>query len=132
MNIGYIDSLKAVGYDVIDWKSFGNFQGTWYALVRDIKTGELGFIQDAYGSCGMCDQWESEYDQTKTHKENLENMGMMYKDAIMSYEVTLRNAEVYLDDWGSAEISARDWVVSKEAIFKAEKMKKDFDKELHD
>lgn len=50
---GYLTALEAAGADVLHYNTFGNWQGTWIAILP----GNLA-IEGAYGSCDGCDEFE--------------------------------------------------------------------------
>lgn len=57
--MGYFSSLEAAGAKVLGYQTTGSYQGTWGAVV--IYDGKLGLVTGAYGSCSMCDSFESEF-----------------------------------------------------------------------
>jgi hypothetical protein len=56
---GYATALKAAGAEVIEFTSFGSYQGKWMALVD--YNGERGIVTGYYGSCSGCDAYEAEF-----------------------------------------------------------------------
>lgn len=56
---GYVNALRAAGAEVLDYETFGDYQGTWLARVR--VGGEVGYIEGSYGSCSGCDAFEAEF-----------------------------------------------------------------------
>lgn len=55
---GYEWALGEAGAEVIAYRSFGSYQGDWWARVR--YQGKDGWIKGSYGSCSGCDAWEHE------------------------------------------------------------------------
>jgi hypothetical protein len=59
--MGYSSALTAAGAKVIDFKHFGDYQGTWGAIVD--YNGERSLVTGSYGSCSMCDSYQAEFDR---------------------------------------------------------------------
>ena len=57
--MGYSEALEAAGAKVINFEQFGDYQGTWYALVE--YNGQKGIVEGSYGSCSGCDAFEAEF-----------------------------------------------------------------------
>lgn len=55
--MGYIRALKAAGATVHDDYRTDDWQGTWIAHVT--YEGKDGFAVGAFGSCEVCDSWQS-------------------------------------------------------------------------
>lgn len=109
--MAYKEALEANGLEIIEFKEFGSYQGTWIA-----KTSEGKFIEGSYGSCSGCDAFEAEFgwidDPTK---EQLATFGKAYidgaetKDEIISrYKVKCSGQWVDSDDREILE-----WIKSK-------------------
>lgn len=83
----YITALEAAGMKVLADREFGDYQGDWIALVE--YNGEIGYIQDCYGSCSGCDSYESDvgYDATP---EQIREFGLRYTDQIVSYDLLMK------------------------------------------
>lgn len=56
----YKGALEAAGAEVLSYKEFGDYQGTWWAKVN--YNGSTLFITDYYGSCSGCDVLQGEID----------------------------------------------------------------------
>ncbi len=54
--MGYQEALEANGVIVKEYKLFGDYQGTWIALLEDGR-----FVEGSYGSCSGCDSFEAEF-----------------------------------------------------------------------
>lgn len=80
--MSYDTALIATGHALLDYQSFGDYQGTWYALMN--INGTLSLISGSYGSCSGCDAFESEFsydnDNTPEYKEHLKRFGQQYID----------------------------------------------------
>jgi len=76
----YETALIAAGANVKAMKSFGSYQGEWWALVE--YEGRVGWINGSYGSCSGCDAFQAnfnyDYDEGHTHAEP----GGYYFDAV--------------------------------------------------
>ena len=57
--MSYEQSLVAAGAQVLAFESFGDWQGSWVALV-DYR-GERGWVQGSFGSCSECDSFQAEF-----------------------------------------------------------------------
>lgn len=57
--MGYSEALEKAGCNIIAFKEFGSYQGTWLAFVE--YNGEKGIIEGYYGSCSGCDAFEAEF-----------------------------------------------------------------------
>lgn len=57
--MSYEQSLKAAGATVLEYQSFGSYQGNWWAKVR--YDGRVGWVYGSYGSCSGCDSFQSEF-----------------------------------------------------------------------
>ena len=57
--MSYRDALKAAGANVLAFESFGDWQGSWVALVE--YRGERGWVQGSFGSCDHCDAFQAEF-----------------------------------------------------------------------
>ena len=58
--MGYEMCIKMAGAKVIDSEQFGDYQGTWIAKIN--YNGEVGYVYGAFGSCGGCDEFLSEFE----------------------------------------------------------------------
>lgn len=58
--MGYNEAMTAAGAKVIEFKSFGSYQGDWWAKV-ELQDGRTGWINGSYGSCSGCDAFEAEF-----------------------------------------------------------------------
>lgn len=58
--MGYSEALEKAGCEILDFKEFGSYQGTWLAFVK--YNGERGIVEGSYGSCSGCDSFQAEFD----------------------------------------------------------------------
>lgn len=57
--MSYKKALEAAGATILEFKEFGDYQGSWFAFV-DYKS-ERGWVMGSYGSCTECDAYEAEF-----------------------------------------------------------------------
>jgi hypothetical protein len=57
--MSYDLALIAAGCEVVEYQTFGSYQGDWYAMV--VFNGEKGIVTGSYGSCTHCDAFESDF-----------------------------------------------------------------------
>ena len=50
--MSYCQALEAAGAKILQFKSFGSYQGDWWAKVE--YNGEIGWVAGSYGSCSGC------------------------------------------------------------------------------
>lgn len=58
--MGYESALEAAGATVHKFKSFGSYQGDWWAKVT--FNGQDGWAHGYFGSCSYCDAFDREFD----------------------------------------------------------------------
>lgn len=75
---GYIEALTAAGLHVTDYETFGSYQGQWMARVVT-PAGMIGYVHDWYGSCSVCDAFESEFSYSNPSKKALAEFGRRYE-----------------------------------------------------
>lgn len=56
---GYELALRMAGAKVHAFQEFGSWQGDWWALVT-LADGRTGWVNGAFGSCSVCDSFQSE------------------------------------------------------------------------
>lgn len=105
--MSYRETLIAAGMDVIDFNQFGSWSGKWAALVRETD-GSIGLVSDWFGSCTMCDAFESEfydpdYDDTPgDYQARLKEFGERYTSTPVAAWLIRTGKEYhedgYLDD----------------------------------
>ena len=78
--MSYKSALIAAGAEVLEFKSFGQYSGTWYAKVK--YEGETGWTSGWFGSCTICDAFEAEFgyddDEKPDYQERLADFGRGY------------------------------------------------------
>ena len=108
----YRQALEAAGANVLVFDSFGDWQGSWIALVE--YQGEVGWVQGAFGSCSYCDAFESEFEWDSDFvcedvRDRLAQFGRTYLDDLMTTEEVLSHYDPHAD-WDSDSASAAAWV----------------------
>jgi len=73
---GYSSALKAAGATVIDFKSSGDYQGTWGAVVD--YNGQRSVVIGAYGSCDHCDHFQARFGYENWDETELAEFGASY------------------------------------------------------
>jgi hypothetical protein len=82
--MGYPESLKAAGAKVLSTKYAGSYQGTWGCIVE--YNGKKGLVTGSYGSCTVCDAFESEFGYSKIPYEQDGKYYEYYGDEITKQE----------------------------------------------
>lgn len=80
--MGYKEALQAAGAIIIDFRSFGSWQGNWYAKVN--YGGSIQLIGGSFGSCSYCDSFQAEFayqdSESPDYPEKLAAFGRTYLD----------------------------------------------------
>ena len=110
--MSYEESLEAAGARVLDFAHFGDWQGSWLALVE--YQGQRGWVQGAFGSCDYCDAFQSEFDWDSDFacedvQGRLAQFGRGYLDDLQTTEQLLRQYDAD-SSWDSESESAALWV----------------------
>ena len=111
--MSYKSAIEAAGAKVLEFSTFGSWQGEWVALVE--YNGEVGWVQGSFGSCSHCDAFEAEFGYEDHEDENYEkrlaDFGKSYLDGLMTTELTAK----YFDgaaEWDSESEDAAKWIRS--------------------
>jgi hypothetical protein len=108
----YRESLVAAGAQVIEFANFGDWQGSWLALVE--YQGQRGWVQGYFGSCNYCDAFEAAFDWDSDFvcedvQQRLAQFGRNYLNDLQTTEEVLR--EYDRDSvWDSDSEQAASWV----------------------
>jgi hypothetical protein len=110
--MSYQDSLVAAGARVIAFQEFGDWQGSWLALVE--YQGQRGWVQGAFGSCDYCDAFQSEFDWDSDFacedvQGRLAQFGRGYLDDLQTTEQLLRQYDAD-SSWDSESEDAAFWI----------------------
>jgi hypothetical protein len=113
--MSYQDALKAAGANVLAFESFGDWQGSWVALVE--YRGERGWVQGSFGSCSECDSFEAEFgwgfdEHTETevqYQARLASFGESYLGGLQTTDQVLAWFEE-CSDWDTDAEDAILWI----------------------
>ena len=110
--MSYEQALEAAGARVLAFQEFGDWQGSWVALVE--CQGQRGWVQGAFGSCDHCDSFEAEFSWDSDFacedvQERLAQFGRGYLDDLLTAEQVLRQYDADAD-WDSDSADAALWV----------------------
>lgn len=108
--MSYQEAMEADGAEVLAYKEFGSWGGTWLAKVK--YGGVVGWVTGSYGSCPGCDAFEAEfgcsYQDKPDYKERLALFGRSYLQHMMTPEEAIKDAEKdILEGWDHHEAKAR-------------------------
>lgn len=130
--MGYKEALEAAGATVVAFKSFGSYQGDWYALVE--YKGIRGFAHGGFGSCSGCDSFEAEFDydegrcnehqwksnpppcdhcdaQKEVYQQRLAEFGEGYLDLLLTQEEAEAEAKRNVE-WDVDAVAMLAWIKS--------------------
>jgi len=102
--MGYSNTMEMAGAIVHDYKAFGSYQGDWYAKVT--YKGVTGYVQGSYGSCSVCDAFQSEFESVVHYHDGEQIWGGLYvneefkedcKECLNTKERLIAFGERYLD-----------------------------------
>lgn len=89
--MSYRDALEAAGAEVLEFEYFGEYSGSWFAKVA--YGNEIGYVQGWYGSCTVCDAFQSEFysefdseQSEEASQEKLAAFGKHYLETILPVE----------------------------------------------
>lgn len=130
----YKDALEAAGAIIHDYIEFGDYQGSWFAIVS--YKGSGGLIRGSYGSCSGCDAFQAEFMDEyenlsdKELKEKLKEFGKGYlNNEIFTFEEAIKEFNNYVS-WDTESQDVLDWLNKNKKIFHNiefnDKIKKEF------
>jgi hypothetical protein len=133
--MGYDLALKQAGAKVLGFEKFGDWQGTWAAVVK--YNDKFGVVTGSFGSCSYCDAFQSEFDDMGTfatadgefyvdfekvseeaynlkmadHDERLANFGLSYLTVVQDLsDIENQLKHVNADDWfGDERLQLLTW-----------------------
>ena len=119
--MSYRDSLEAAGARVIAFEHFGDWQGSWVALVE--YQGQRGWVQGSFGSCDYCDAFQSEFSWDSDFtcedvQDRLAQFGRGYLDDLQTTEQILRQYDADAD-WDEDSEAAAFWVRETEQTYRS-------------
>ena len=119
--MSYNEALEAAGAKVLEFATFGSWQGEWVALVE--YKGEVGWVQGSFGSCSHCDSFEAEFgwhdEEEDDYQERLASFGESYLGGLRTTEHTAK----YFDgaaEWDDESEIAAKWIRETGASFQVQ------------
>jgi hypothetical protein len=119
--MSYQDSLVAAGARVLAFEHFGDWQGSWVALVE--YQGQRGWVQGSFGSCDYCDAFQSEFGWDSDFtcqdvQEQLAQFGRTYLDDLQTTEQVLSHYDPHAD-WDEESDAAAFWIRETEQTYRS-------------
>lgn len=109
--MSYRSALVAAGAEILEFQEFGDWQGSWVALVE--YNGERGWVQGSFGSCTECDSFQAEFgwddDTEEDYEQRLADFGRPYLDGIVSTDFVLFYYSEHAE-WDSDAEAAMTWI----------------------
>ena len=68
--MSYPEAMELAGADILEYESFGSYQGDWWAKVK--YNNKQGWVHGSYGPCSGCDAFQSEFGY-EDHKHEGDN-----------------------------------------------------------
>lgn len=127
--MSYKISLEKAGCEVLAFKEFGDYQGSWLAFV--VYNGERGIVEGSYGSCSGCDAFQAVFDYG--NGVPVEKDGKYYRDQYAweedettkdEFDSLLQSCNERLADFGRTYLSGG---LSKKKYFEDQLLKVDND-----
>jgi len=124
-DMSYQNALVAAGANVIAFESFGDWQGSWVALVE--YRGERGWVQGSFGSCDHCDAFEAEFgwgfdEQNETevqYQARLASFGETYLGGLQTTEQILAEHQANVQ-WDEDADNIVFWVRETEQTYRVQ------------
>jgi hypothetical protein len=123
----YEDALKSTDATVHNFASFGDYQGSWYAIIT--HKDKVGVIKGEYGSCSGCDAFQSEFGYSDTDADKLRAFGERYLDGITTIDEALQD----VNDYASWDLEAKtliDWLEDQRKLIHDVQFNSKFKKEI--
>ena len=118
--MSYRDALKAAGANVLAFESFGDWQGSWVALVE--YRGERGWVQGSFGSCDHCDAFQAEFgwdwidDEPDNYQQRLASFGKSYLGGLQTTAQVLAEHQANVN-WDEEADQIIFWVRETEQTY---------------
>jgi len=124
-DMSYQNALVAAGANVIAFESFGDWQGSWVALVE--YRGERGWVQGSFGSCDHCDAFEAEcgwgfdeqYETEAQYQARLASFGETYLGGLQTTEQILAEHQANVQ-WDEDADNIVFWVRETEQTYRVQ------------
>jgi len=119
--MSYEESLVAAGARVLAFGHFGDWQGSWVALVE--YQGQRGWVQGFFGSCDYCDAFQSQFSWDSDFacedvQEQLAQFGRTYLDDLQTTEQILRQYDADAD-WDEESENVAFWIRETEQTYRS-------------
>ena len=115
MSYGYEEALVAAGANVLEFREFGDYQGSWIAYVE--YEGGRGYVRGSYGSCSGCDAFQSEFGwvdedeaESAEYRARLADFGRGYLDGELWTAAELREHFAEDAEWDSDAEEIVGWL----------------------
>ena len=119
--MSYQSALIAAGANVIAFQEFGDWQGSWVALVE--YRGERGWVQGSFGSCDQCDAFEAEFgwdaEEEDDYQERLASFGESYLGGLQTTEQVLARYQQE-SEWDTEAEDVIFWVRETEQTYRVQ------------
>ena len=117
----YQRALEAAGARVLAFEHFGDWQGSWIALVE--YQGQRGWVQGSFGSCDYCDAFQSQFSWDSDFtcqdvQEQLAQFGRTYLDDLQTTEQILRQYDADAD-WDEESEAVAFWIRETEQTYRS-------------
>jgi hypothetical protein len=117
----YRKALEAAGARVLAFEHFGDWQGSWVALVE--YQGQRGWVQGSFGSCDYCDAFQSQFDWDSDFacedvQSRLAQFGRTYLDDLQTTEQVLSHYDPHAD-WDEESDAAAFWIRETEQTYQS-------------
>ena len=119
--MSYRESLVAAGARVLDFAHFGDWQGSWVALVE--YQGQRGWVQGSFGSCDYCDAFQSQFDWDSDFacedvQQRLAQFGRTYLSDLQTTEQVLRQYDSD-SSWDEESENVAFWIRETEQTYRS-------------
>lgn len=105
--MSYSEAMEAAGAEVLEYESFGSYQGDWWALVR--YQGQVGWVSGDFGSCSGCDAFDAEFSWGEADPDKLAAFGRGYLDALLTPDDAVTQASRHIK-WDHEAESMVEWI----------------------
>jgi hypothetical protein len=119
--MSYQSALIAAGATVIAFERFGDWQGSWVALVE--YRGERGWVQGSFGSCDHCDSFQAEFgwdaEEEEDYQVRLASFGESYLGGLQTTEQVLARYQQE-SEWDTEAEDVIFWVRETEQTYRVQ------------
>lgn len=122
--MSYDEALKAAGAEVLLFKTFGTWQGDWWAKIR--YQGKISWVNGSFGSCSGCDAFMHEFGyepECEKHCTSFQDDCEECQTALYEYQMKLSAfGQTYLSELITQEEAEKSASVNLEWDFNAEEL----------